>query len=621
MKIIFFILIFINSLFAFDSVEILNPNITIHKSGYLKSNQQLTEKDVYQKFINGEFSNFSKDAKSFGFSVDEYWFAFDITITNSNTDFFMDIKDPLAELCVVYIFQENKLIHTETSGYMTLIKNRPVPQFHISFKLIDSNLKTTYLIKTVSQYPFYASYSFGKQHELETSWHLNHIIFILSCGIFFAIFFYNIFLYFIIKDKSYIFYCIYIFGFFMITLVAQGYVALFLPTMLSFTPIFVALFLQIEFIGIVFFTIYFLNLTKTFPKIEKYIRYLLYANIIASLTVPFIPILQILSMFFMNTLYLILIYVGFRSYFNGFKPALYYLIATGVALISIFAYSFMNQGVFFSFNIWSFNLMTFGLVWDMILLSFALAYRIKLLQEEKLKTEIMLTMASRHSAIGEFAGNVAHQWRQPLSILGSMVTNIDANIRFIGEVKLNELKEFVSKSNNIISHMSSTIDIFQEFFAHKENISTNSFDIREQIQRCIDFTNNSMKDYDIKVKFIANHNLTLIGDENEFAQIILNLISNAKDVLIKHRKIDREIIIILDKKDKYITITIQDNGGGIKIEPLDKIFEPYISTKNLTGTGIGLFIVKNIIEQRFKGSIQVENIKFGAMFVIKFYYS
>lgn len=606
--------LFLNISFAFESVEVLNQDITIHRSGYFKTSKDLTPLQAYE-IAKESLNEMPKQAKSFGFDNNTYWFIFEITTTQNDSNFFLDVKDPLVQSCILYVFQDNQLISSEKSGYMTPLKNRPINQFPIRFELTNNTLKTTYLIKTVSQFPIYASYAFGEQHELDNVFNPIYIIFILSCGIFLTMFFYNIFLYFVIKDKAYIFYCLYIIGYFMITLLAQGYITLVSDSLVIYTPLLLALFLQIKFIGLVFFTIYFLNLTKTFLLLEKNIRYLLYANIIASLTVPFATEVQILSIIFMNALYITLIYAGFKSYFSGFKPALYYLIATGIALVSSIAYSFMNQGIFFSFNIWTINLMTFGLIWDMILLSLALAYRIKVLQEENIKKEQLLMIKSRQNSISELSGNIAHQWRHPLSELGAIMANLEAKLKY-SAISDQEILKSIFISSKILKNLSETVNTFQGFFQNKKDDTL--FNVDNELKNIIDFIKDSMDNNSIEIRYLCDDKeVFLNGNSNEFSQVILNIVLNAKDILIEKNIQNPFILINLQRYEGGFKITIGDNGGGIKIKPIESIFDSYVTDKQ-NGTGIGLFIVKTIITQKFNGEIEAYNDKDGAIFEIKF---
>ena len=614
MKYFLSLIILVNFALGFDSVEVLNPEIHMNKSGWFKSDQPLSAEEAYHAIKDGKYASFTKKAQSFGFRTAEHWFVFDITVEQTQTPFFIDSRDALAESCELYVFQDDKLIRKETSGYNILLPNRPIEQFPIRFSLNSTSTQTTYLIKTISPYPIYASYAFGEQNKLDKTWHIRYFIFVFSCGIFVSMLLYNLFLYLVIKDKAYIFYCIYIVGFFMISMFAGGYVVLFLPILTPFSPLIIFLLLQIEFIGLFFFTNYFLHLKETFPLLARIIRYFFYATIIAGFTVLLAPKIQIISMIFMNIFYFLLIYAGVRSYLSGFKPALYYLIATGFALILVFAYSFMNQGLLFSFNIWSYHFMTFGVMWDMILLSFALAYRIKILRDENTQKERLIMLQSRQKNIGELTGNIAHQWKHPLSKLGSILSHLEAKLKY-STIQKSEMLDSVIQSNGILQYLSQTINTFQELFQNRQ--TSTLFNVNEQVVKCINFVKEALSDNNITIEYTSKYSPTLKGDEKQFFQALLNIILNAKDAIIAKERLNGLITITLNVEQKFWTLAIKDNGGGITIEPIDKIFDLYITDKN-HGIGMGLFITKNIIENSLGGKLLAKNENDGAVFTILF---
>jgi signal transduction histidine kinase len=127
----------------------------------------------------------------------------------------------------------------------------------------------------------------------------------------------------------------------------------------------------------------------------------------------------------------------------------------------------------------------------------------------------------------------------------------------------------------------------------------------------------SLKNNNIGYSLKAKGNLKVLGYENEIAQVLINIFSNAKDVLLEREIANPTIQIDVYKVDDYITIEVQDNAGGIHTSPIEKIFEPYVSTKHASsGTGIGLYMSKTIIEKNLKGYLSVKNGKKGAIFSI-----
>ena len=172
----------------------------------------------------------------------------------------------------------------------------------------------------------------------------------------------------------------------------------------------------------------------------------------------------------------------------------------------------------------------------------------------------------------------------------------------------------LSKLNEITKYMSNTIDDFRDFFASdKEKIE---FCLLDQINSTINIISGGLKANNIKLDIIIKKNPILLGYKNEYSQVLINIINNAKDILVE-RKIENPYIkiSIYEEKDNIIT-TIDDNGGGIKIEPIEKIFEPFFTYKKKNGTGLGLFMSKLIIENNMNGKLEASNSQNGAILKI-----
>ncbi len=235
--------------------------------------------------------------------------------------------------------------------------------------------------------------------------------------------------------------------------------------------------------------------------------------------------------------------------------------------------------------------------------------------EKNRQNEQILMQQSKLAAMGEMIGNIAHQWRQPLTRLSLIVQNI--SIAYENN-KLN--KGFIKKSEKSaleqIEFMSNTIDDFREFFA--PNRDKELFCIEDILKEALKLQSASIKHNNISLNLEIQHCLKVYGYKNEFAQVILNIINNAKDAFIERDIKNRKIWIKTIKIDNYINISISDNAGGIDEKNIDSIFEPYFTTKfKSMGTGIGLYMSKVIIQKHMNGTISVKNIKDGAQFTIK----
>jgi signal transduction histidine kinase len=243
--------------------------------------------------------------------------------------------------------------------------------------------------------------------------------------------------------------------------------------------------------------------------------------------------------------------------------------------------------------------------------------------DQRVKSEIMqrreqeqlLIHQSRLAAIGEMVGAIAHQWRQPLNALGLVIQNMQLNY-WQGRLDDAAIKRSMDKSERLINKMSSTIDDFRNFF--KPNKQVENFNLFSAIQSVIELIEASLKNSAIVIKLHCDKNLEVLGYSGELSQVILNLISNAKDALLEFRPENPEITIEATKLQGKIIIKITDNGGGIKQQYLHKIFDPYFSTKSEgEGTGIGLYMSKMIVEKNMKGKLYARNQKDGVTFIIE----
>ncbi|KJR41625.1 PAS sensor protein [Candidatus Magnetoovum chiemensis] len=245
--------------------------------------------------------------------------------------------------------------------------------------------------------------------------------------------------------------------------------------------------------------------------------------------------------------------------------------------------------------------------------------------EKRRQKEQLLLQQSKMAAMGEMIGAIAHQWRQPLNSLAIIVQDIEDAYEY-GELNKEYLSDTVVKSMNQIKFMSKTIDDFRNFFIPSKEKSL--FNVKDAIENVISIVNPQLKNNDIAINIQCddiNEDLLIVsGFPNEFKQVIINLINNAKDAILdKTTKVHiknyygRITIKILIEHDNVV-INVIDNAGGIGENIIERIFEPYFTTKEESkGTGIGLYMSKTIVEKNMGGKLFVENIKNGASFYIK----
>ncbi len=236
----------------------------------------------------------------------------------------------------------------------------------------------------------------------------------------------------------------------------------------------------------------------------------------------------------------------------------------------------------------------------------------KVLEEQ----QDILIEQSKSAAMGEMISMIAHQWRQPLqavSILSQKLPISKATEGHISDELLTQVVEDIAKQLN---YMSKTIDDFRDFFL--PNKDKEKVCIKEIISRTLDFMNFMFKTDSIDVNIKNDENIFIFTYLNEMIQVMINILKNARDVLVEKVEKNRIINISYMIEDNWLKIMIEDNGGGIENIISRKIFEPYFSTKDeKNGTGLGLYMCKTIIEKHCTGTIDVKNSKIGAVFIIK----
>lgn len=236
-----------------------------------------------------------------------------------------------------------------------------------------------------------------------------------------------------------------------------------------------------------------------------------------------------------------------------------------------------------------------------------------LLKEEKTKQQNMLIQKSKMAAMGEMIGNIAHQWRQPLSQVSGLFFDIESAYDY-KELDKKYLSARINEANDLLEYMSNTIDDFRNFF--NPNSKKEDFLIHKAVSNAINIINSTLKYHHIDIDVQIDSDYKIYGYKNEYSQAVVNIISNAKDILID-RKINNPQIKIYVKKSIKPILYIEDNAGGIEKDVIKKIFDPYFTTKFDYGTGIGLYMTKLIIEDKMDGLIKVKNAEEGAIFSIE----
>ncbi len=236
------------------------------------------------------------------------------------------------------------------------------------------------------------------------------------------------------------------------------------------------------------------------------------------------------------------------------------------------------------------------------------------LKQKVIDQQKIIIQQEKMVSMGEMVGNIAHQWRQPLNALGSLITNL--HIKYDSQTIDQAFYErFFEKSDFLIQKMSETIEDFSNFF--KPDKSKQVFEIKSFINDSVKFFKETINDKNIDIKINVSNELEINNYKNELMQVIMNVLKNSYDAYTENEIQNKTIDIDLYLENDRVVISLQDYAGGIDESILDRVFEPYFTTKHKAdGTGIGLYMCKMIIENSMNGFIKMENNKNGILTTI-----
>ena len=349
---------------------------------------------------------------------------------------------------------------------------------------------------------------------------------------------------------------------------------------------------EVVILFVLFFIRSFLETKKYLPFHDKVLHYItLFA--VLDLVLFFIPIMMIFSLHSFILLYVL--WVAWLRLKQGYKPALFFLFGWFALMVSVFLSDFFPDDYF------ALDPILIGSTIEALFLAMAVSYKMHEIKNEKEEQKELLVHQSRLASMGDMLGNIAHQWRQPLTRLGYILMNIEEK----DKQSLHEKK--LEEASTQLEFMSQTIDDFRNFYAPTK--AKEEFSLAEESQKVIDLISFEK----VALELLIIKDSRIFNYKNEYKQVLLNLLSNARDVLLERKVTSSKVTLEIDG----VQIKVSDNGGGIKHENMQKIFEPYFSTKE-GGLGIGLYMSKMIIEKNMGGTISVDNDEEGAVFSLDF---
>ena len=485
-------------------------------------------------------------------------------------------------------------------------------EVEIFFKVQSFNVGTVSFNMVSRDYltKFYQDYSFFKG---------------IYFGIILIMILYNIVLYFFFKFRSYLYYVLYLSSYFLYSIAYTGY--FYHYTNLS--QVSINILMSVGYVGfLIFISAFVQELFSSKKENVLLIRWIGYIQIYLLL----ILVIKIVFIYYDSFFYIEL----FTNFQNIILPFYYILIL--YFLYEIAYKKNKNKSKANSLGLWYFsswaiigvigflqvaafqNFLSMERGFDHIfeacmaleslLFSILLSLRIREIKREKDEKDRLLVQQNRLASMGEMIVSIAHQWRQPLAEINGVVMNLDLDYQN-KNLPNDRLQKHLLDIENTTQHLSETMNDFMDFFNHKKEL--NHFFISELFEHSIKLVQMSSREK-VEILYDVDSKIEIAGYRSELVQVLLILINNAIDAFVTNETKSPKIEMSAIKKEDYIHFKIEDNGGGIPLSIIEKIYEPYFTSKPKTqGTGLGLYILKIIIEKSMLGEVSLENSEKGVV--------
>jgi len=588
------------------------------------------------------FKHAEDNIYNFGFVEKPIWVAFDVAFPpRLKRHWILRIDNPHIDDYTLYRVDGSRLTTVGHNGDTVLCrKEHACRTFWEILEPADSMKggETTYLLhihtKGALQIPLTAE-TLSRAYDSESA---ANLLFGLYYGVLVLLLVYNMVLYIVVREIHYFNYLLFLGSYMLFQLNFDGTGREWLwPNNVWMANSGLAFFIFLTALFAFRFARYFLMLRKYAPGTEIVMLFAEGVSLLGltvSLLLDYHTAITIAALWSAVTPW-VLIYVGFKV-LPHYRAARYYLLGWIVFLLATILVSLNKLGLVPTYPAILYTQQVGSLI-QMILLSFALADRINMMKFDHMKRlrafneelqetirkkvdelrqkDRIMIQQSRQAAMGEMIENIAHQWRQPLNQLSLINSNIFFEYQ-LGTLSAEKMDAYKNQSESLMEYMTRTIDDFRNYFMPDREIAP--FCICSGIEGALELLKPTLNRYHIRTHLFCEARPMVAGHENEFFQVVINIINNAKDAMLEHRTEKPEIDIRVTHHKGMTQVRICDNGGGVDEAIIDKIFDPYFTTKfQSQGTGIGLYMVKMIMEKSMKGRVGVSNSGEGACFVLE----
>ena len=539
-----------------------------------------------------------------------YWAKLEVKNRSSETkNYYLQSENQFTYHIEFFLLKNGKVVEYIEDGVIAKNKEREFNTNHMIFPLsLAPHEEATVYFKIRNYNKIDIDFSLVTKEYLIDFYQSYNILEGIFFGGMLMIMFYNLFLYFLLRFRAYLYYVFYTFWLTVYFAGLFGFSQRYFP---EFTWIFY-ISSGAFFVSMTLFVQSILNLKEQLPKINSllniFIAYFVVATVINIFVLEaqeFVYAQLLFNLFFTLVPLYVMLVISVTYYLAYVKKETIARIYSWVWTVVSFA-GFLLPLVYLNIietDIPSDYIFQFLMLFEVLCFSFVLAYKIRVIQREQAEQQILLVEQNKLASMGEMISSIAHQWRQPLSEINGIVLNLYVDYR---KEKLNEERftEHLNGIEEVTSYLSKTIHDFMNLFSHKKELEEFSMlDVIRSSQRL------AVISFEEEVSFLYSQdiNIQMFGYRSELIQALLIVINNAIDAS-KQNNISAIISIDIEKVDDMISINIEDNGGGISEEILRDAFNPYFTTKyESQGTGLGLYILKMIIEESMHGSVKIIN--------------
>ena len=612
---LFFIICFFNFLYAYETIDI---------KGYMYYEDVDSKKSI-NEILNLENWNKTNNI-NFGYSKSTFWIKYNINLKDENIKYFLLSENHKIELLNLYIVKDNQIIKQYEGGFkktkdselssrkdiFPLISNQEIGSYNIYISL-KSNF-----------YPLNNNFKILSQNSVETFIYTDNFVINSCCLLLLTLFIMHTLIFKISKLSFYKYYIVYLFFVVIVVSFESGILnSIFFKSGINNIHIaifrFFALLIVICLINLFKFI---LDLNE--EKSTKYINlmmFTLFINVILlnSLRIFDWQIIWLIHIANINFI-LIIFYIFYILISRSIKKCFlsFLLVLIWLPLLGAIVFHLINNFYASLDQISTEHLVVFLFIYESIFISLILAYKYNLMEKEKKELilnakdkEILYLRQSKLLKMGEMLNNIAHQWKQPLARINSIVFN---SYDLIDENKKDELKIQLHNIENETLYMSNTISTILNFFhINKQKEEINLYELANNQKKFLakyNFTNLIIN--------CSNKNIFTFGYKSEYEQVVQVILENAIESFEYSNNIDQKIVISILKENDLVIFCIENSGDFIKEENLNKIFEPYFTTKNKNHhQGIGLYMSKMLIEDSMGKKLNAYNTPFGVKFTIE----